>query len=478
MAGVLPKKISEIDEDIKNALITAIVLTKTTPNSFLKRGSPEYRGVISFTLRDSKRHIINCKVWGTKEQVAEYNRKVKIYDVIDVIAPSVVPTLIYEKSTLANNVRFQPLPTVPFTLVLNDGQGRLDKHDYRDMNALCDLHNLRRVPHKPLCSALKLQDVRCSMKENNSEQFVDLLVLVAAHRPIKEVRSKRSGEVLHCLELIVIDGSYADGVVLSICQSDWIQRAQQYWESMRTVLHLIEVKLGYSEFYKSTTLSFTGRTLAYENPIGEEVDALMKFAETASSKSWDSLAFTINNMPDGNQITTQMTVKQVYARAEGHLKDDTEQFTAVLYAMLTHFDFDGTGQVLSRRCKSCTALLTRNQTICQSTRCQLAFSLNHDGEKFEYFFNINVQFSDHTGTLLEARLSGAIAERVLLLTAQEYQTLGDQQKEEYKWKYLMNHFEVKLIVRKASAVRRQMSVLVVDMKAVEIPELAAKMCVF
>ncbi|XP_067646275.1 protein hold'em [Eurosta solidaginis] len=479
MAGALPKKISELTAEITNALITAIVLTKTTPNHFLSRESNEYRSVMSFTLRDSKRHIINCKVWGTKEQVSSYNSQVKIYDIIDIIAPSIVPTLVHDQSSFGNYSRFQPLPTVPFSLVLNEGQGRLDKHHYRDMDAFCELHNLRRVSHKPLCSSLKLQDVRSISSENNKkEQFVDLLVLVAAQRPVKELRSKRNGESLSCLELIVIDSSYADGIVLTIWQPDWIHRAQHYWEAMRTVIHLIEVKLGYSEFYKSIILSFTGRTLAYENPIGPEVDAIMQFAETTANKSWDSLAFTMNNMQDANLITTQMTVKQLYARAEGHLKDDAEHFTAVLYAMLTFFDFDGTGQVVSRKCKSCQALLTRHQTSCDSASCLLAFSINHDGEKFEYFFNINMQFSDHTGTLLESRLCGAVAERILAVTPQEYRILNDDEKEKYKWKFLMDHFEVKLLVRKANAVRRQMSVIVVDMKPVEIPELAAKMCVF
>ncbi|XP_011190881.2 protein hold'em [Zeugodacus cucurbitae] len=480
MAGVVHKKIAELNAELQNALITAIILTKTTPNTFLARDSSEFRGVISFTLRDSKRHIINCKVWGTKELVAEYNRKFKIYDVIDVITPSVVPTLVHDKSTLAEQVRFQPLPTVPFSLVLNEGQGRLDNsNNYRDVCAFRELHNLRRVPHKPLCSALKLQDVRCGIKECSAkEQFVDLLVLVAALRPVKEVRSKRSGEVLNCLELVVIDGSYSDGVILSIWQSDWIQRAQQYWEAMRTVLHLIEVKLNYSEFYKSTTLAFTGRTLAYENPIGAEVDALMQFAATLATKPWDTLAYTMNNQVDAAEIKTQMTVKQLYARAEGQLKADTEQFTAVLYAMLTHFDFDGIGQVISRRCKSCHALLSRNQSICDAPKCQLEFSLQHDGVQYECFFNINVQFSDHTGTLLETRLLGAVAERVLALTPQAYEALSEQQKAACKWKFLMDYFEVKLLVRKASAVRRQMSVIVVDMRAVNIAELAEKICVF
>ncbi|XP_050336423.1 protein hold'em [Bactrocera neohumeralis] len=479
MAGVAPKKIAELNAELKNALITAIILTKATPKTFLVRDSPEFRGVMSFTLRDSKRHIINCKVWGTKELVAEYNRKFKIYDIIDVITPIVVPTLVHDKSTLADNARFQPLSTVPFSLVLNEGQGRLDTNNYRDVDAFRELHNLRRVPHKPLCSALKLQDVRCAVKESSAkEQFVDLLVLVAAQRPVKEVRSKRSGELLSCLELIVIDSSYSDGVMLNIWQADWIQRAQQYWEGMRTVLHLIEVKLAFSEFYKSTTLTFSGRTLVYENPIGAEVDALMQFAATTTAKPWDSLAYTMNTQVDAAEIKTQMTVKQLYARAEGELKDDKEQFTAVVYAMLTHFDFDGTGQVISRRCKSCHSLLTRNQTECDAPKCQLEFSLNHEGALYESFFNINVQFSDHTGTLVEARFSGAIAERVLALTPNEYQTLSDHEKAQCKWKFLLDYFEVKLLVRKESAVRRQMSVIVMDMRAIQIPELAEKICVF
>lgn len=123
-------------------------------------------------------------------------------------------------------------------------------------------------------------------------------------------------------------------------------------------------------------------------------------------------------------------------------------------------------------------MLTRNQTECDAPKCQLELSLNHDGAQYECFFNINVQFSDHTGTLLEARLSGAVAERVLALTPQEYQTLSGQEKGQCKWKFLMDYFEVKMLVRKANAVRRQMSIIVVDMRAIQIPELAEKICVF
>lgn len=48
-------------------------------------------------------------------------------------------------------------------------------------------------------------------------------------------------------------------------------------------------------------------------------------------------------------IQTVMTVRQIYTRAEGQLRDNSEQFTAVLYAMITHFDIDWPGLVLSKR---------------------------------------------------------------------------------------------------------------------------------
>lgn len=50
-----------------------------------------------------------------------------------------------------------------------------------------------------------------------------------------------------------------------------------------------------------------------------------------------------------DEIQTIMTVRQIYTRAEGQLRDNSEQFTAVLYAMVTQFDLEIQGMVLSKR---------------------------------------------------------------------------------------------------------------------------------
>lgn len=45
-----------------------------------------------------------------------------------------------------------------------------------------------------------------------------------------------------------------------------------------------------------------------------------------------------------------MTVRQIYARAEGELQDASkDQFTAVLYGMVSKFDLDGFISHISRK---------------------------------------------------------------------------------------------------------------------------------
>lgn len=111
-------------------------------------------------------------------------------------------------------------------------------------------------------------------------------------------------------------------------------------------------------------------------------------------------------------------------------------------------------------------------------QCQLAFSFNYTGDNFEYFFNINLHLSDQTGTLVEARLTDTIASRIMGLTCAEYLQLSEQELDKLKWKFLMNHFEVKLLVKKANMLRRKLVVIVVDMRPIDLDELSKNISVF
>lgn len=111
-------------------------------------------------------------------------------------------------------------------------------------------------------------------------------------------------------------------------------------------------------------------------------------------------------------------------------------------------------------------------------QCQMALSFNFAEENFEYFFNINIHLSDQTGTLIDARLTDKTAERIFNLSTEEYRQLKENELEKLKWSYLMNHYEVKLLIKKPNMLRRNLVIIIVDMRAIDIEELSKYITAF
>lgn len=127
---------------------------------------------------------------------------------------------------------------------------------------------------------------------------------------------------------------------------------------------------------------------------------------------------------------------------------------------------------------SCYRLINGDQDVCEFDQCQMSFSFNFTGEKFDYYFNINIQLSDHTGTLIETRLNSTVAERILAINVNDFRNLNDKQKEELKWRFLMEQFKVKLVVKKKTAVRKNLSILVVDMHKITLEEVSKQIVAY
>lgn len=111
-------------------------------------------------------------------------------------------------------------------------------------------------------------------------------------------------------------------------------------------------------------------------------------------------------------------------------------------------------------------------------QCQIVSSFNCTEENLEYFFNISIHFSDQTGTLIEARLTDKTAERILNLSTEQYRQLKENELEKLKWSYLMNHYEVKLLIKKPNMLRRSLAIIIVDMRAIDIEELSKYISAF
>lgn len=91
---------------------------------------------------------------------------------------------------------------------------------------------------------------------------------------------------------------------------------------------------------------------------------------------------------------------------------------------------------------------------------------------------MNVHFSDQTGTLVEARLTDAIAERILGVTCVEYLERNEKELEKLKWSFLLNHFKVKLLIKKPTMLRRKLVIIIIDMKSVDLEELSKNIQVY
>ncbi|EDW66183.2 protein hold'em [Drosophila virilis] len=485
-------RLAEMRPHMTSFACVALIIAKSEPNVFLDKLSSEQRGVICFTLRDTRLHIANCKCWGSKASVEEYTAMLQIGDIVDIVGAKVMaitPPNMPGLCEQQQQQRYQPRGTLSCALVVNEGHGYLVKHNGNDASIVQPLRQLIHVPHKPLSSALKLADVRCAAPgaEQRPAVYVDLLVAVAAVRPVRELKRKlatgvgNATRLLHCLELVVIDISCADGMVFTIWHPDWIRRAQ-YWQPRKTLLHLIDVRLSHSQFYGCPVLSLASCTLIYEQPLPQSVEcqALLTFAASTPLQTYDIFAQTdLEQLPAAEHIQTQMSVRQIYARAEGELQDATsEHFTAVLYALVTKFDLDGLAASISKKCKACNRLIPNSRSDCDNESCLLEFSLGHSGAHFEHFFNINIHLSDQTGTLLETRLSGGVAEHLLGLKADAFPQLPEPKKTELKWRFLLKYFEVKLLVRKPAAMRKNLAVSVVDMELISLAKLIEKISVF
>lgn len=283
------KKLFDLHPENVNCLIVALVLSKTEPNIFLAKNDTQFKGVMNFTVRDSKQHVVNCKCWGPRDKIEEYNEKIEIGDIIDIVCPKVM--IIHQAANDTQQARYQPVPTLPISLVINYGQGFLEKHSFHDLENYKDIKQLWRLSHKPLYSVLNLEDVKKTFHNNMVPIiYADFLVMVGLIRPLRELKSSKNGRPRKCMELIVFDQSLPTGMILTIWHQEWILRIQKLWQPLKMIVHLIDIKVNYSEFYKSCILNFTTHSLIYENPMGQETQSLMQFANALPKTSFEMFA--------------------------------------------------------------------------------------------------------------------------------------------------------------------------------------------
>lgn len=124
------------------------------------------------------------------------------------------------------------------------------------------------------------------------------------------------------------------------------------------MLQLIDVKMTYSTFSKSFEVHTGPRTLIVDHP--ETTETLRALLAHVNQNVPAAAAEMTDENIDLATITTVMTCQQIIDRINGEVEGNvgsstiiinerSNQFTAVLYAVVTKYDLDGTAQIVLRR---------------------------------------------------------------------------------------------------------------------------------
>lgn len=79
--GLRRLTLQQLNPDINNGLIIAIIIAKQRPRRFTDARSSEGRAVWNFTLRDSPRDYINATFWGNGDLIVKLYNDFQVGDI-------------------------------------------------------------------------------------------------------------------------------------------------------------------------------------------------------------------------------------------------------------------------------------------------------------------------------------------------------------------------------------------------------------
>ncbi|ETN61122.1 hypothetical protein AND_007232 [Anopheles darlingi] len=484
------KKIVQLSEGMENIALVAIVIAKSDPRLFsgsLARSGGRYgvkaaseetadgtsvastaRGVLTLTLRDSERDTINCTVWAAADIIVRYDETISIGDVLDVQKPQV------NASFYGRSEQYSPRVTSPFSLTVNEqAAGNQIAHHAGGPDPY--LSSLIRMPLVRPEETIPLADLVASGAGCSGETF-NVLAVVRSVRPARQIRIARRNESRAFREVVLMDQSHA-GVLLKLWSAAYIRWADR-WQPLATVLLIVDVRTEYSDYHRSVGLTIDRKTIIIQDPnIPQVVARLLRHAKDVPMQTVDVACSLSTGTIDPATINTVMTVQQILDRSGGTGSQITEedQFTALCYAVITRLDLDGPGsRTISHRCGHCQTFVARRSPFCPKEDCP-GF---RTPPALESFFDLTVDLTDHTGTLVGCRMVSAVAETVLRCDVTSFERKTEQQRTALKWMYLLDRCAVRLVVKRRTATRFQQLFSIVGCTLIDPLEVESKLKVY
>ncbi|XP_031637925.1 protein hold'em-like [Contarinia nasturtii] len=400
--------------------LNTLIIAKTEQKMF---SSGRNGGVITFTVRDTKDHFINCSIWGSEQFINNCARAYKIGDIISIYQPKVVQN--------TNDSIYHPRTTSPFELRVYEGNSFV----HRSMEQSAHLLQLQNQSVKPTSLALKLDDLVC--RPGSVAVTADVVVLVRGVEPPRPVQTKFGEKTVR--KVCLMDRT-TELMSMVVWNPDY-QSRMDLWKPLETILQLVDVRFEYSAFERSTVLSITSMTIIIENPVNSSrSNEIMAYIRTMSADKVNELKNNLRKPTIGaDSIRDVMSVKRMRDEIE---RDPTKEIAAIVYGVITKFDINA---AIVRSCGNCKKLIW-NRNECGMPNCDL---IQSNGPRYVDKVYMAVSVTDYSGTL-NCRIVDEHAQHILGHSAQELKAMTEDDIDAIFTKFILERFAVKMIVRPKS----------------------------
>lgn len=439
----------------KYIFVTGLIIAKGEKKVFNARSNGVMKAVITITIRDTKDHFINCTIWGSENYVNNCVNAYKIGDIIVINKPTV------QQSNSMN--QYVPKTKSPFNLQFSEDKGIIYREDPQNFPYLIELRN---QAIKSTGLALNLIDL-ISLPQSQ-RTYVDLMVIVQTVDTTQSIRTKNG---LKSKRRTLIMDTTKHSMPLIIWSPEYQQMADK-WISMQTILHLVDVLFEYSEYDRSHILTLNSRSILIENPIqSSRSNSLLAYIHGLPIDQFVELKGVQQKMNaidavDLDAITEVMTTEKILRLIDDGTGTD---FTVKFYGVITKFDIEpGFGRnPIIKCCIHCDRYLVKNQK-CDNVYCIPRLG---NGQDYVEKFSIALNVSDHSGTLVNCRISNEYATTLFGCSAIEFKQQSDSRINDIKNEYYLERVVIKMIVKPKG--RTDYAVNVLNIGA-ELPRIMAK----
>lgn len=244
-----------------------------------------------------------------------------------------------------------------------------------------------------------------------------------------------------------------ESITMTVWHADYQERMDR-WQPLETVLHLIDVRIDFSKFERSTVLSVTSKTIIIENPVpSSRSNDIMAYIHQLSLEKINELKnIRPKSSIDCGTIKDAMTVKRILDEIE---RDPSKDITAIVHGVITKFDING---ALVKSCVHCKRLFARNRGECTSTNCD---AIPTDGPRYVDKVYMAISISDHSGTL-NGRITDEYAKGTLGYNAQELKQLAEDDIDAIFNRFILERQSIKMIVRPKSQTEYFASIVCIE----------------